>query len=294
MRPQLQLLQPRLSQPWLAEIAVLVVALASSASVCLTQEPKARFEFEVASIRPRASADGRAYVQAIQGRLSMVNFSLQQLIFFAYDIPSNQVLGLREWMASNHFDIQATTESNATVKQMEGPMLQALLEERFQLRSHRETMERPLYELVVEKGGLKMPPTKEGACTPYAMDSPPPVPAQIAPGPVYCNFPHLAGDGINWTLDGTGVSIQKLAVSLSRSGLDRPVVDRTGIEGGFDLHLRWAADSPASAAGPVPSDIPAAPSVLTALKEQLGLKLESAKGPVEILVIDHVEKPSEN
>jgi uncharacterized protein (TIGR03435 family) len=85
----------------------------------------------------------------------------------------------------------------------------------------------------------------------------------------------------------------KLAGSLSRFGLDRPVIDRTGLAVGFDLHLKWSIEAPASA-GPGTTDDSAGLSIFTALKEQLGLKLESAKGPVEILVIDHVEKPSEN
>ena len=86
----------------------------------------------------------------------------------------------------------------------------------------------------------------------------------------------------------------KLAESLSRMGTDRPVIDKTGLAGGFDLHLKWALDEAAGATGPVTTDEPTGTSIFTALKEQLGLKLESAKGPVEILVIDHVEKPSEN
>jgi uncharacterized protein (TIGR03435 family) len=273
---------------------MLVAAAANAVAFCQTQQPVARPEFEVASIRPHASADNRAYVQAFQGRLVMENFSLKQFILFAYDVTNNQVLGVQAWMDSNHFDIQATTESNATVKQMEGPMLQALLEERCHLKVHRETMERPVYELTVERGGVKMQLSKEGSCTPYSMSSPPPLPAPNEPRPVYCDFPRLAGDGLNWTLDGAGVSVAKLASSLSRSGLDRPVIDRTGLTGGFDLHLKWAAEVPASAPGPGTIDEPTGPSIFTALKEQLGLKLESAKGPVEILVIDHAEKPSEN
>jgi uncharacterized protein (TIGR03435 family) len=224
----------------------------------------------------------------------MANFSLKQLILFAYNVPNNQVSGVQPWMDSNHFDVQATTESTATVKQLEGPMLQALLEERFQLKVHRAAVERPVYELTVEKGGVKMQLSKEGSCTPYSIDSPPPLPAPNAPRPVYCDFPRLTGDGLNWTLDGAGVSIERLAATLSRSGLDRPVVDRTGLAGGFDLHLRWTADVPENAARSGNIADPTGLSIFTALKEQLGLKLESAKAPIKILIIDHVEQPSEN
>ena len=279
---------------YLGRRLVLVAAVANAAAFCQTQQPVPPPEFEVASIRPHASADNRAFVQAFQGKLVMQNFSLKQLIFFAYDVPNNQVSGVQAWMDSNHFDIQATTESNATVKQVEGPMLRALLEERFHLKVRRETVERPVYDLTVEKDGAKMQLSKEGSCTPYSMDSPPPLPPSGAQRPIYCDFPRLAADGLNWTLDGKGVSVGKLATSLSRSGLDRPVIDRTGLTGGFDLHLKWAAEVPASALGSGTVDDPTGPSIFTALKEQLGLKLESAKGRVEILVIDHVEQPSEN
>jgi Protein of unknown function (DUF3738) len=162
---------------------MLVAAVGNAAAFCQTQQPVTRPEFDVASIRQHANGDNRAYVQASEGRLAMANFSLKQLILFAYNVPNNQVLGVQAWMDSNHFDIQATTESAPTVKQLEEPMLQALLEERFQLKVHREAMERPVYELTIEKGGVKMQLSKEGSCTPYSMDSPPPLPAPNAPRP---------------------------------------------------------------------------------------------------------------
>ena len=136
--------------------------------------------------------------------------------------------------------------------------------------------------------------SKEGSCTPYSIDSPPPLPAPNAPRPVYCDFPRLTGDGLNWTLDGAGVRIEKLAATLSRSGLDRPVIDRTGLAGGFDLHLKWTADVPENAARSGTIADPTSLSIFTAVRDQLGLKLESVKAPVEILVIYHVEHPSEN
>ena len=91
---------------------MLVAAAVNAVAFCQTQQPVARPEFEVASIRPHASANNGVYVQALQGRLVMTNFSLKQLILFAYDVPNNQVLGVQAWMDSNRFNIQATTESN--------------------------------------------------------------------------------------------------------------------------------------------------------------------------------------
>jgi Protein of unknown function (DUF3738) len=99
---------------------ILVAAVGNAAAFCQTQQPVTRPEFEVASIRPHANGDNRAYVQASEGRLAMANFTLKQLILFAYNVPNNQVSGVQAWMDSNHFDIQATTESAPTVKQLEG------------------------------------------------------------------------------------------------------------------------------------------------------------------------------
>jgi uncharacterized protein (TIGR03435 family) len=141
-----------------------------------------------------------------------------------------------------------------------------------------------VYLLTVEKGGLKMQLSKEGSCTPYSMESPPPLPAPNAPRSTYCGFPRLTGDGLNWTLDGPGVSIGKLASTLSRSGLDRPVVDKTGLVGAFDLHLRWTADVPEDAAKSGTIADSTGLSIFTALKEQLGLKLESSKAQLRFLL----------
>jgi uncharacterized protein (TIGR03435 family) len=116
---------------------LLVIAAMNAAAFCQTPAPAARPEFEVASIRLHANADNRALVQAFQGKLVMTNFSLKQLILFAYDVPNNQVSGVQSWMDSDHYDIQAKAEGNESVKQVEGPMLQALLEDRFKLKVHR-------------------------------------------------------------------------------------------------------------------------------------------------------------
>jgi uncharacterized protein (TIGR03435 family) len=275
-------------------ILSLIAVAATASAFCQSQQPAPRSEFEVASIRPHSSTDNKAFVQAFQGRLVMQNFSLKQIILFAYDVPRNQVSGVQSWMESDHFDIQATSAADANVKQVEGPMLRSLLEDRFHLKVHREMMERSVYDLTVEKGGVRMPLSKEGNCTPYAMDSPPPLPSPGAPHITYCNFPRLTGDGLNWALEGKGVTVGKLAATLSRSGLDRLVVDKTGLTGGFDLNLRWTADMPEGSPGSGATIDPTGASIFTALREQLGLKLESAKEPVEILVIDHVEQPSEN
>jgi uncharacterized protein (TIGR03435 family) len=260
-------------------------------------------KFEVATVKPNDSLGGGAYVQAIPGRLVMTNFSLRTLILFAYGVQGYQILGEPSWTASDNYDIQAKAEGNPSVNQMEGPMLQALLEDRFKLMVHHETRQMPVFELTVAKGGVKLQPTREGSCTPYAPGSPPPPAAAPGARTIFCGYPRSGVDGLNRTLEGAGVSMKALASNLSRLELHKSVIDRTGLTGTFDVHLKWAVDAPTGpAAGPGVSDNPAVaapdnstgPSIYSALQDQMGLKLSSTRGPVEVLVIDHIEKPSGN
>lgn len=259
----------------------------------------ATLKFDVASVRPTAGVNERSLLQATPGRLMMTNLALHRLILIAYDVQDYQVVGDPPWIDSSHYDIQAKADGNPSVQQMEGPMLRVLLEERFKLTLHRETRRLPVYELSVGKSGSKLQPSKEGGCTPYSLDSPP---SATAPGehPTdFCGFRRTVADGSNRTLEGKGVTMEALATTLSRtyvSVLGRNVIDATGLTGTFDIHLKWAMDSIGARAGAIdttPQD-PAGPSIFTALQEQLGLKLQLTKGPVEVLVIDHIEKPSAN
>jgi len=174
-------------------------------------------------------------------------------------------------------------------------MLQVLLGNRFHLTLHRETRQLPVYELTIGKGGAKLQSSKEGSCTPYSVDSPPPASLPGGPRPSFCGFHTTPGD----SLDGKGITMATLAATLSRtyvSPLGRNVIDHTGLTGAYDVNLKWAIDSLSAPAGPntTPLSDVTGPSIFTALQEQLGLKLESAKGPVEVLVIDHIERPSAN
>jgi uncharacterized protein (TIGR03435 family) len=266
-----------------------------------TQLPTSHSGFDVASVKLNTRGGNGSHVQAFPGRLVMENFSIRRLILFAYGVQDYQISGDPSWIGSDYYDIQATAEGNASVKQMEGPMLQTLLQDRFKLAVHRETRQLPVYELTVAKGGAKLQRSKECSCIPYSADSPPlPSPAPGAPRSTFCGYPRLGVNGLNRTLDGAGVSMAVLATNLSRtynSELGRNVIDGTGLDGTFDVHLKWTMEGPVSVG--VPGDPGAAPpsagpSILTAIQEQLGLKLESAKGPVEVLVIDHIERASAN
>jgi uncharacterized protein (TIGR03435 family) len=297
----------RLSAFWKWQVAVVsltfLIGLLNAPPAC-AQSPAESSEFEVASIKINARGGSGAYVQALPGRLVMANFSLRSLIIFAYGVKDYQISGDPPWISSDRYDVQAKAEGNASVKKMEGSMLQRLLEDRFKLVLHRETRQLPVFELTVAKDGAKLERSKEGGCIPYSVESPPPLsPARGDSRPTFCGFPRLAVDGLNRTLEGAGVSVAELAMSLSRSELRRTIINKTGLAGTFDVHLKWTVDATTGTPGLGISDHPGTaqppadpggPSIFTALKEQLGLKLDSTKGPVEVLVVDHVEKLSAN
>jgi uncharacterized protein (TIGR03435 family) len=173
-------------------------------------------------------------------------------------------------------------------------MLQSLLEDRFQLKIHRETREVPVYSLTVAQGGYKLKPFTEGSCTPMPLKVPMQAPP---PGQEYCKVRVSARKP---AVDAQGSTLAEFSQLLTLL-LDRPVIDQTGITGKFDIHLEFAIDkaTPRFLRGgdlarfaETASD-PALPAIFTAI-QQLGLKLEPAKGPREFLVIDHMERPSGN
>lgn len=230
----------------------------------------------------------------------MTNLAPRQLVLIAYGVQSYQLAGGPGWMDSDRYDIQAKAGSDASVQQMEGPMLQALLEERFGLMLHRETRELPVYKLTIGKSAPKLRASTAHSCAPWDTSAPPPATTAGQAPPNFCGFRNPAADGLNRALDGRAVTMAALATTLSRSytaALGRNVIDGTGITGTFDISLEWAMDAPAGARGEAGSATPqdsAGPSIFTALQEQLGLRLEPTRGPVEVLVIDHIEKPSGN
>ena len=182
---------------------------------------------------------------------------------------------------------------------MEGPMLQSLLEERFKMRLHRETRLLPVYELTIAKSGAKLQPCDKGSCRPYLSEAQPEVTASSGEALLaFCGFKRSA-NGAGVRLDGRGVSLAELATNLSHrynTTLGRDVVDRSGISGTFDVHLQWTneSESPSQPMDTASSAGAGESSIFSALPEQLGLKLQQAKGAVEVLVIDPMERPSLN
>jgi uncharacterized protein (TIGR03435 family) len=290
-----------------ALVATLVV-FASSALI-------AQETFEVASIKPSDPNERRIGIgMRPGGMVNMTGVNLRLLIQQAYDVRDFQVSGAPAWAGTDRYDIIAKAGdsvensdsdprkfSDAQLKTAQEKMrfrLQALLADRFQLKVHRDTKELPVYALVVAKSGPKL----QEAQVP---DTPP---TAQGPGPKF--GPGSRGMRMSpGNLEAYSVPLSFLVQNLSQQ-LGRTVTDQTGLKGTYDFKLSWTPDQamaasafggPGPGPGPLPPDVkappppdPNGPTLFTAVQEQLGLKLDSTKGPVDIIVVDHAEKPSEN
>ena len=285
-------------------------------------------QFEVSSIKPNTSGPGLTMIQMPPtGRANIVNATFRMLLRTAYRYQDYQLLGGPEWVNADRFDIQARPPEDYqpepfvpcigvdcpfTKNQL---MLQGLLSDRFQLKTHRETRELPVYKLTIGKNGFKLkevaapPPRAPGAALPPP--PPPPPPPGTAPPTTPAGLPTPPpGAMMNFGAGfaASAVPFASLASTLSQI-LGRPVIDKTGIKGYYDFKLAFSRDGlpnsgpapapPGGFAGPGPPGPGAnasdpAPSIFTALQEEMGLKLDSAKGPVEVMVIDSVQKPTAN
>jgi uncharacterized protein (TIGR03435 family) len=229
-------------------------------------------QFEVVSIKPNNSTSGALSIGAQPGgRFSAVNVSLKTLATYAFQVRDPQIFGGPGWIDSDRYNIDAVASGTSTNEQMRS-MVQALLIERFKLKSHRETRDLPIYELVAGKNGPKMERTKPDA---------PPAAAMRNGAITYAKL-NMAGFA------------RLLTIVLGRT-----TVDKTNLMGDFAVKLEWAPNAEAiglenSAATPQVATAPVGPSIFTAVQEQLGLHLESSKVPTEVIVIESVAKPTDN
>ena len=253
--------------------------------------------FEVASVKPNTSAGPNQIRVGMpgNGRFTINNMPLAELIRFAYELQPFQLTGGPDWINAQRFDVTATTGGQSgppLVRQM----LQSLLAERFNLAVHTETRDMAIYEMVLARGDRRLGEKMRVAgadCAPLTMPPGMPPPAGAAargtPPPGAPGCPTIFGNGF---LSARRTSMEQLARNLSRT-VRRIVVDKTGLSGFYDMDLEFMPDGPlppqAPGAPQFPNPNPDAPSIYTALQEQLGLKLESARGPVETMVIDRVE-----
>ncbi len=277
----------------------------------LQTEPN--LSFEVASIKLNARCDDISGTSITPSRLNLPCISLRALIRMAYgrliiggNINARQieVLGGPSWIDVDRYEVSAKADGKASTEQMIGPMLRALLEERFQVKVHQEFRDGPVYELTVVTSNPNLKPTKEGSCTPrYLTTITMPKPGEL--GKVrYCGSgPVKSKDGLT-IMDLYGVSMPEFAGLKLFGEAERPVIDRTGLAGRFDIHLEFVRNRLRSGGtvlngvampeAQIPPDDAAGPSIFTALKEQLGLRLSPANGPLEVIVIDKAAKPSPN
>ncbi len=226
--------------------------------------------FEAASVRPNKSGSfGSLKVQP--AGLTVQGAPLKFCIQWAFDIIGYQVLGGPRWISSERYDILAKAPARASRSELRR-MFQQLLAERFKLRVHRETRRLPIYSLVVTTHGPKLRQSQHDRAESI-----------------------MVGRG---QLIGSKLSMARLADALSGE-LDWPVVDSTGLGGYFDIKLEWSPEesegrAPSGEGATAPGAGDVRPSIFTAVQEQLGLKLESTKGPVDVVIVDHAEKPSPN
>ncbi len=267
---------------WTAGAAAIVcpitVGLLDAPQGRAQSNPLAPKQFEVASIKPMDPAMGGMHRVEIQmapgGRFIAKGLNAKMLIQQAYGVRDFQISGAPSWASTDRYEINAKGEGNITRDDLK-PMLQALLADRFKLTIQRETKDMPVYNLVVAKGGPKLKESEGGKGDQVRM-----------------------GRGL---IEAQSASMLAITNVLSNQ-LGHAILDKTGLTGRYDLKLEWTPDESQTAmirqmhpdSPPPPPLDNGGPSIYTALQEQLGLKLENSKGPVDMLVITRLEKPTEN
>jgi uncharacterized protein (TIGR03435 family) len=257
-----------------------------------TMQPLA---FDVVSIKPYPKDNLMIRVMTPPDGISVQGMPMQMILREAFGVTNGQLVGEPDWVNGQRCDLEAKVASDDAprLKQMSiddrWAMLQPVLEERCKLKFHHETREMTVYLLMIAKGGPKMPPAQTQASAPPmpapggGPPTPPPLPAGFRPGEIF----FMARTG----------TVSSLARMLSRT-LGNPVIDKTGLTGKYDCSLHFAPDENVRANMPPPPGGPPpesdGPSIFSALQEQLGLKLEAQKQQVDVIVIDHMEQPTEN
>lgn len=274
-------------------VAAVAIYLLASIGVLAAQTlpPPPEYTYDVVSVRPADPNERRSlFGPGPQGGMRAQNVAVVMMLTFAYDVPASLLADVPDWAKSERFDVTFTPDREESFgpgmppDQMEGAIsrqrqrMQTVLRDRFGLVLRAESREMPIYSLTVAKGGAKLTPAAGDGAGRKMMMSPGRINAADAD--------------------------MKMLTSLLSNQLGRPVVDETGLEGRFDFVMEWTPDGPMM--GPAGTPVPVAPggppsvgggdgaSIFTALTEQLGLKLESRKGPAPVLVVEKIEKPEAN
>jgi uncharacterized protein (TIGR03435 family) len=270
------------------------IAVVIAAALVAAQSPQP--SFDVASVKENTSGSGVGGIAPpTPGRWRITNTPLRFIVLEAFGLRDHELIGAPEWTESTAFDITATYSAEpARTLQDTRAMLRTLLADRFGLKTHRETRELPTYTLVVaRKDGALGPQLVRSTfnCDQWVAENRPQTtagkPSPLAPGgrrPV-CRM--LA----NRSFIAAGTQTMQQLANVLQSLTGRPVTNRTGLAGAFDFDLQWTNGpvGPAPGAAPPPDD---GPSIFTALQEQLGLRLESGRGPFEVVVIDAIRRPT--
>jgi uncharacterized protein (TIGR03435 family) len=262
-------------------IAAMVALAVTTGATAPRQGPSqgATAAFDVASIKENQFGGPGGVLPLRNGRWDAHNFPLLGLIAEAWDLPMNRVFGAPDWTRETHYDISAVAPEGATEQQV-WPMVQSLLRERFKARAHIEKRDMSVYYLVKARAdgrlGPDMKPSSINCDAPNWQET-----ARANPGVRGCEFSFRPG-----AVSGGGTNMAVIT-NMVNNAAGRPVFDKTGLTGGYDFDLKW---TPGFALNPSGDGV----SIFTAVQEQLGLKLESATAPLDVLVVDHLERPTEN
>ena len=274
--------------------ALTVTLTLLAAGVPRAQAPDPAAAFDVASVKLNKEGGPSSVRVMPGGMLTVTNNNLRNIIRNAWNITNDQIVGGPDWLDSDRFDITAKA-SRPFAQEQARAMLQALLADRFGLVTHGETRELPVYLLVLaRKDGALGPQMKKAevdcAALFASVAAGGKMPERLPNGNLPCGISVRGGQGL---VTGNGVAMEQLARNLV-GGVGRIVVDKTGLPGYYDLNMTFAQDSlptaPAAPAEAAPDG--AAPSLFTAMQEQLGLKLEPGRAPISVLVIDRAQRPA--
>jgi uncharacterized protein (TIGR03435 family) len=271
-------------------ILLLLAVVCSISAVIARQE--ASVAFEVASIKRNTSSDARNRFETPPGRLNAINVPIRFVIRQAYRVPEARIIGGPDWLDTDRFDIMATAAGAANGDAIR-EMLRGLLKERFGLVMHTETREMPIYVLKSARNDASLGPNLRPSTTDCTGR-----PSAMVAGKVVCGILVSQGTG-SASLRGGGATIEQFVRFLG-DFLDRPLIDESGVTGTFDFELQFTALRSSTPGAPVPGGLgPAAspddvPTVFTAVREQLGLRIDSQRGRAEVWVIDSVSAPQLN
>jgi uncharacterized protein (TIGR03435 family) len=293
-QPVLRVLDSRRSSLLLAAACLALAAPLASAQTNPAPAPPAIADpaarpltFDVVSIKQNKSDSGGAGGRSTPDGDTNINSLLAYQLAPAYGVEPEDIYGLPDWAKNNRYDIQTkvAAENIEAYRKLHHAdrerMMQAVFEDRLKLKVHLGSKEVPMYQLVIAKGGPKLHEAKPGDTYADGIKAPDGTP--------------IGGTGAfmgRGSYTGQQVTVPDL-LNMLKGPTGRPVIDKTGLTGKYDISLHWAPDLGASSRGSAPPD-DTLPSIYTALEDHLGLKLEPTKGTIPTLVIDHIEKPSEN